>query len=322
MERERDGHSALPPYDDYLDMLACQGYRLDPAVWDDLVDRLAVHDVTHLGGGSADYGRVSPYRGPADVDPRLLILDVAQAPAARLRDALIALLLRHPEDAAAVREVMDVLPLESPARMSLLARLLAAAALQREHGAAFASHLPGYPPIDVADLIAAYDLPSPEEEEGRLLLAAAQRLVRGRLKTVDYVDGWEDVARHALREALGVAAFERIVEGVGDGDECAGHDGRATGGGRRDAALEREDAGGDGAPLVGSSEPLTPAQTRRRLEELRAWGVDLSLVRYNLGLTPTQRIEEALRMRAAAEELRRAMRAARAGAVAARPSEV
>ncbi len=211
MERERDGRGALPPYDDYLDMLACQGYRLDPAVWDDMVDRLAVYDVTHLGGGSADYGRPSPYHGPADVDLRLLILDVAQAPAARLRDALIALLLRHPEDAAAVREVMDVLPPDSPARMSLLARLLAAAALQREHGAAFASHLPSYPPIEVADLIAAYELPAPEEGDGRPLLEAVQRLVRGRLQTVDYVDGWEDVARHALRELVGVGSYTRVV---------------------------------------------------------------------------------------------------------------
>lgn len=112
---------------------------------------------------------------------------------------------------------------------------------------------------------------------------------------------------------------ERIVaEGMGDG---AGHDGRAPGSVGRDATPERVDEGGDGAPLVGSSEPLTPAQTRQRLEELRAWGVDLSLVRYNLSLTPTQRIEEALRMRAAAEELRQAMRAARSESIAAQSSE-
>ena len=210
---EHKGRGALP-YDDLMDTLACQGRRLDPAVWDDLVDRLAVHDVTHLGGGSADYGRPSPYRGPADTDLRLLILDVARAPEPRLRDALIALLLRHPEDAAAVREVMDVLPPDSPARMSLLARLLAAAALQREHATTWARARPGAAAIDVGDLVAAYDLPSPEEEDGRALLAAAQRLVRGRLRTVDYVDGGEDVARHALRELLGVTAFEEVMVGA------------------------------------------------------------------------------------------------------------
>ncbi len=212
---EHQGRGALPPYDDFMDMLACQGCRLDPAVWDELVDRLAVHDVTHLGGGSADYGRPSPDRGPADVDLPLLILDVAQAPEPRLRDALIALLVRHPEYAAVAREVLDALPPESPIRMSLLARTLVAAALQREHRALWARALPGYRLIDVGDLVAADGLPTPEEDDGRALLAAAQRLVRGRLKTVDYVDGWEDVARHALREALGVAAFERALADVG-----------------------------------------------------------------------------------------------------------
>lgn len=207
---EHKGRGA-PPYDDLMDTLACQGRRLDPAVWDDLVDRLAVHDVTHLGGGSADYGRPSPYRSPADVALRLLILDVAQAPEPRLRDALIALLLRHPEHAAAAREVLSVLPLESPIRMSLLARILVAAALQREHRALWVRVLPGSSLIDVGDLVAAHGLPAPEEGDGWALLEAVQRLVRGRLKTVDYVDGWEDVARHALREALGVTAFENLM---------------------------------------------------------------------------------------------------------------
>jgi len=215
MERERDGRGASPPYDDYLDMLACQGRRLDPAVWDDLVDRLAVHDVTHLGGGSGDAGRPSPYRGAADVDLYLLILDGARAPEPRLRDALIALLLRHPEHATAAREVLGALLPESPIRMSLLARLLVAAALQREHRALWARAIPGYRLIDVGDLVTAYGLPAPEEDDGGALLAAAQRLVRGRLRTLDYIDGWEDVARHALRETLGVAAFERVIAEVG-----------------------------------------------------------------------------------------------------------
>ena len=90
-------------------------------------------------------------------------MDLAQAPSARLRDALIALLLRHPEHAAAAREALNAAPPESPTRMSLLARLLAAAALQREHAAAFAPYLPGYRSIDVADLVAAHGLPMPEE---------------------------------------------------------------------------------------------------------------------------------------------------------------
>ncbi len=199
------------PYDDLSDTLVCQGIRLDPAVWDDLVDRLAAHDVTHLGGGSADAGRPSPYCGPADVPVERLVYDVARAPEPRLRDALIALLLRHPEDASAVRAVLGALPPDDPTRMSLTARLLVAAALQREHHAAWVEALPNYRQIDVADLVAAYAFPMPEEEGGRALLGAAKGLVAGRRRWVDYVDGWEDVARHALRELVGVAAFERVM---------------------------------------------------------------------------------------------------------------
>jgi len=198
-------------YDDFLDTLACQGLRLDPAVWDDLVDRLAAYDVTHLGGGSVDAGRPSPCRGPADVDLARLVRDLARAPEPRLRDGLIALLLRHPEHAAAVHGVLSSMEARDPARYAITARLLAAAALQHEHAATWARALPRYPLIDVGDLVTALDLPASEEDDGRLLLVAAQELVRGRHRTLDYIDGWEDVARHALREALGVAAFERIT---------------------------------------------------------------------------------------------------------------
>jgi len=60
--------------------------------------------------------------------------------------------------------------------------------------------------------------------------------------------------------------------------------------------------------IVGSAEPLTPEQRAVRLQELKAWGIDLSLVRRNLGLTPTERVNEALNMLVFAEEMRRGMR--------------
>jgi len=202
-------------YDDFLDTLACQGLRLDPAVWDDLVDRLAAYDVTYLGGGSVDAGRPSPYRGPADVDLARLVRDLARAPEPRLRDALLALLLRHPEVAATVRAVLASVGPHDPTRHALTARLLAAGALQREHAADWARALPSYQQIDVADLTASEGLPASEEDNGRQLLVAAQELVRGRHRTLDYIDGWEDVARHALRETMGVAAFERIMATAG-----------------------------------------------------------------------------------------------------------
>lgn len=203
--------AAGEPYDDLLDTLACQGPRLDPAVWDALVDRLAVHDVTHLGGGSADAGRPSPYKGPSDVPVDRLVRDLARAPEPRLRDALIALLLRHPENEATVRDVMRSLPPDDPSRTSLTARLLAAAALQRRHSASFAKELPGYNSIDIDDLVAAYGVLAPVDEDGRALLSAAQRLVAGRHSWVDYIDGWEDVARHTVRELVGVGSYTRVV---------------------------------------------------------------------------------------------------------------
>lgn len=199
-------------YDDLADVLACGGGRhFDQAAWDDVVDRLAVYDVTHLAGGSSAYGWVAAGRGPVGDDLDRLIRELARASEPRLRDALIALLLRHPEDAPALRRVMETLPAEHPARASLLARLLAAAALQREHYAAWARALPGRPLIDVADLVASEGLPAPEVDDGRALLRGAQGLVSGQHPWVDYVDGWEDVARHALRELEGGGSYTRVV---------------------------------------------------------------------------------------------------------------
>lgn len=48
--------------------------------------------------------------------------------------------------------------------------------------------------------------------------------------------------------------------------------------------------------IVGSAEPLRPEEARQRLETLRAWGVDLSLVEASLRRTPTERIAHLLAM--------------------------
>jgi len=108
-------------YDDFLDTLACQGGRFDPDAWDDLVDRLAAHDVTHLAGGSVAYGRSASGHESVGVELGWLIRDLARAPEPRLRDAMIALLLRHPKYASAARAVMAPLPPDDPGRVSLTA---------------------------------------------------------------------------------------------------------------------------------------------------------------------------------------------------------
>lgn len=61
----------------------------------------------------------------------------------------------------------------------------------------------------------------------------------------------------------------------------------------------------DTQPIVGSAEPLTPEETRVRLKELEAWGVDLSLIWPSLQLTPTERIERMIGLLELTEELQR-----------------
>jgi len=161
----------------------------------DVVDRLVAYDVTYLTGGSADASAVSLYSGPDDVDPVGLVRDLAQAPNARLRDALIALLLRHPEFSAMVRTVFASMQTDDPARRPLLARLLAAAALQRMGDGALSRTR-----IDVSDLVSALDLPAPDVEEGDALLKGAAELLTGPYP-IDWIDGWMDVLRHTLAEA-------------------------------------------------------------------------------------------------------------------------
>ena len=56
--------------------------------------------------------------------------------------------------------------------------------------------------------------------------------------------------------------------------------------------------------VVGSAELLDTEETRERLRELEAWGVDLTLVRASLNRTPTERIERMLGLLELADELR------------------
>jgi hypothetical protein len=62
----------------------------------------------------------------------------------------------------------------------------------------------------------------------------------------------------------------------------------------------------DAPVVIGSAEPLSPDETERRLRELVAWGVDLTLVRANLARTPTERIRRMLDLLALSEALRAA----------------
>ncbi len=72
---------------------------------DDVVDRLLIHDIHYIGGGSAWAGTPSRYHKSEDAPVGSLILDLARSRDARLRTALVGLLLRHPEYAPPAIEV-------------------------------------------------------------------------------------------------------------------------------------------------------------------------------------------------------------------------
>jgi uncharacterized protein (UPF0128 family) len=57
--------------------------------------------------------------------------------------------------------------------------------------------------------------------------------------------------------------------------------------------------------IVGSAEPLTREETQKRLQELKAWGVDLTLVEASLSRTPTERAERMIELLKLAREMRR-----------------
>jgi hypothetical protein len=63
--------------------------------------------------------------------------------------------------------------------------------------------------------------------------------------------------------------------------------------------------------IVGSAEPLSPEATQERLQELAAWGVDLSLVEASLRRTPTERAQRMVGLLRVIEELKRGYAAAR-----------
>jgi hypothetical protein len=67
------------------------------------------------------------------------------------------------------------------------------------------------------------------------------------------------------------------------------------------------DKDGNEGRILGSAEPLTPAERTARLRELAAWGVDLSLSSDQLGRSPTERLEEWLAFRAFVEAGQRAV---------------
>ncbi len=167
--------------------------------WRDPVDRAAAHDIRYLIGGSDGEGRTSPYSGPEDAPLAPLLLDLAHAPEARLRNALTALFLRHPEDVATAEVTARELSTDDPARQLLLVSILVAAALQNEWSFAIGFYLPNQTRIEADHLAAELGLPSPAGDFGRPCLVAAAHLLRERDPfPFNYEAAWEDGAHRLL----------------------------------------------------------------------------------------------------------------------------
>lgn len=177
--------------------------------WDDLVDQLDAYGVSYLAGGSLDGRGSRPQRRRKACAPDQLIRDLALAEDPRLSDALIALLLRRPELARSVRVVITELPPDEPRRDSLVARLIAAAALQQIWSFVLPLYLPAQERIPIADLVAEFALSGPEDNDGEALLERAAQLLKGPFP-YDWVGAWEDAAEQLLTQ-LRLAAIPRAT---------------------------------------------------------------------------------------------------------------
>jgi len=167
---------------------------------DDVVDRLRVHDIHYIGGGSAWAGRSSRYHKPEDTPVGSLVLDLARSRDARLRTALVGLLLRHPEYAPiaveSARETRDTVT-------ALLIRVsvIATAALQHMWAFSLDLYLPNWTSIYAGALIRMLGVPSPSQDYGRAALDALDDLLRRDDPfPTDYRGAWEDVGRQVLND--------------------------------------------------------------------------------------------------------------------------
>ncbi len=162
------------------------------AGWNDLVNGLACYDVRYLMGGSGSSAR--------DVKPPVatLALELAGSRHARLRDALIALLLRHSELTPAIEKTARGCN-DEPVRRLLHLSLVVAAALQQEWGFTLALYLPEQTAIEADQLCEEFGIPKPAEDFGRPCLRAVARLLRNDAPfPFNYEAGWEDTVRRLL----------------------------------------------------------------------------------------------------------------------------
>ncbi len=162
---------------------------------DNLIIHLAGHDIRYFDG--EDCATESPV---APVGP--LLVGLARARSSRLRTAIVALLLRHPEYAPTAETVARDLPVDDPARRLLLLSIVIAGALQSEWAFTLDLYLPDQRRIQAEHLANELGATSPRQDYGRPCLAAASR-IQGNDDSfpVNYQADWENAA-HRLRAQL------------------------------------------------------------------------------------------------------------------------
>jgi len=161
-----------------------------------LIDRLMSHDICYFDGCCRE-----PDLPVAPLAP--LLRDLAQTSNSRLRSALIALLLRHPEQAPTAETVARGLPPGDPAGRLLLLRTLIAAALQSEWSFSLDLYLPHQKRIEADHLAVEFGLPLPREDYGRACLGDTARLLRrDNVFPVNHEADWENAVHRLLAQLV------------------------------------------------------------------------------------------------------------------------
>lgn len=143
--------------------------------------------------------RQTSYRATSVRAPAALLADLVQQPSARVRAAVIALLLSHPEYAEAVPAALERLGPED--RVLLQSFYMAAVLLQREHAdrlrTFLASRWKWLPALPQA--AAEFDLPIGGSPRESLAALGRQHRQKGR-RTVNWVGTYEQVVGQLLRQ--------------------------------------------------------------------------------------------------------------------------
>jgi len=161
-----------------------------------LIDRLMSHDICYFDGGCWE-----PDRPAAPLAP--LLKDLAQTSNSRLRSALIALLLRHPEHASTAETVARDCPAGDPTARLLMLSTLVAAALQSEWSFSLDLYLPHQKRIEADHLAVEFGLPLPREDYGRACLGDAARLLRrDSVFPVNHEADWENAVHRLLAQLV------------------------------------------------------------------------------------------------------------------------